>query len=90
MSFFRCCHHDLHLLLHQVGCAVVAGLLHFFFLAAFCWMCLEGIQLFRMVVLVFNTSFKTLYMMAGGYGVPAVIVAVSALANAKGYGTKRQ
>ncbi|XP_029292731.1 adhesion G protein-coupled receptor E1 [Cottoperca gobio] len=73
----------------RVGCAVVAGLLHFFFLAAFCWMCLEGIQLFRMVVLVFNTSFKTLYMMAGGYGVPAVIVAVSALANAKGYGTEK-
>ncbi|XP_034749028.1 adhesion G protein-coupled receptor E2 [Etheostoma cragini] len=73
----------------QVGCAVVAGLLHYFFLAAFCWMCLEGIQLFRMVVLVFNANFKILYMMAGGYGVPAVIVAVSALANAKGYGTER-
>lgn len=73
---------------NRVGCAVVAGLLHFFYLAAFCWMCLEGIQLFRMVVLVFNTTFKTLYMMAGGYGVPAVIVAISALVNAKGYGTK--
>nr|XP_019949922.1 PREDICTED: adhesion G protein-coupled receptor E1-like isoform X1 [Paralichthys olivaceus] len=73
---------------NRVGCAVVAGLLHFFFLAAFCWMCLEGIQLFRMVVLVFNTHFKTLYMMAGGYGVPAVIVAISALANPKGYGTE--
>ncbi|KAM9843255.1 adhesion G protein-coupled receptor E5 [Aulostomus maculatus] len=74
---------------NQVGCAVVAGLLHFFFLAAFCWMCLEGVQLFRMVVLVFNTSFKTLYMMAAGYGVPAVIVAISASVNAKGYGTKK-
>ncbi|XP_060946784.1 adhesion G protein-coupled receptor E2 [Limanda limanda] len=73
---------------NRVGCAVVAGLLHFFFLAAFCWMCLEGIQLFRMVVLVFNTHFKTLYMMAGGYGVPAVIVAISALVNPKGYGTE--
>ncbi|XP_035037747.2 adhesion G protein-coupled receptor E5 [Hippoglossus stenolepis] len=73
---------------NRVGCAVVAGLLHFFFLAAFCWMCLEGIQLFRMVVLVFNTHFKTSYMMAGGYGVPAVIVAISALANPKGYGTE--
>lgn len=52
-------------------------------------MCLEGIQLFRMVVLVFNTNFKTLYMMAGGYGVPAVIVGISALANPKGYGTER-
>ncbi|XP_034566690.1 adhesion G protein-coupled receptor E1 [Notolabrus celidotus] len=74
---------------NQVGCAVVAGLLHFFFLAAFCWMCLEGIQLFRMVVLVFNTQFKSLYMMAAGYGVPAIIVTVSALVNAKGYGTKK-
>ncbi|XP_031723472.1 CD97 antigen [Anarrhichthys ocellatus] len=73
----------------RVGCAVVAGLLHFFYLAAFCWMCLEGIQLFRMVVLVFNTNFKTLYMLAGGYGVPAVIVGISALANAEGYGTKK-
>lgn len=74
---------------NRVGCALVAGLMHFFFLAAFCWMCLEGIQLFRMVVLVFNTNFRTLYMMAGGYGVPAVIVGISALINAKGYGTER-
>uniref|UniRef100_A0A3B3ZPG9 Uncharacterized protein n=1 Tax=Periophthalmus magnuspinnatus TaxID=409849 RepID=A0A3B3ZPG9_9GOBI len=74
---------------NRVGCAVVAGLLHFFFLASFCWMCLEGIQLFRMVVMVFNTSFRTVYLMAAGYGVPAVIVSISALANAKGYGTER-
>lgn len=74
---------------NKVGCAVVAGLLHFFFLASFCWMCLEGIQLFRMVVLVFNSTFRTLYLMAAGYGVPAVIVSISALANAKGYGTER-
>ncbi|XP_055003886.1 adhesion G protein-coupled receptor E1, partial [Boleophthalmus pectinirostris] len=74
---------------NRVGCAVVAGLLHFFFLASFCWMCLEGIQLFRMVVLVFNTSFRTVYLMAAGYGVPAVIVSISALANVKGYGTER-
>ncbi|XP_071772978.2 adhesion G protein-coupled receptor E5 [Centroberyx gerrardi] len=74
---------------NRTGCAVVAGLLHYFYLASFCWMCLEGVQLFRMVVLVFNTTFKSLYMMAGGYGVPAVIVAISAIVNAKGYGTKR-
>ncbi|XP_029364516.1 adhesion G protein-coupled receptor E1 [Echeneis naucrates] len=73
----------------KVGCALVAGLLHFFFLAAFCWMCLEGVQLFRMVVLVFNTSFKTLHMMAAGYGVPAVIVAISISINPSGYGTER-
>ncbi|XP_063328127.1 adhesion G protein-coupled receptor E2-like [Pelmatolapia mariae] len=74
---------------NKAGCAVVAGILHFCYLAAFCWMCLEGIQLFRMVVLVFNTNFKTLHMMAVGYGVPAVIVTISVLANSGGYGTER-
>ncbi|MED6293045.1 hypothetical protein CHARACLAT_006813 [Characodon lateralis] len=74
---------------NKVGCAVVAGMLHFFYLATFCWMCLEGIQLFRMVVLVFNTNFKFIYMLAGGYGVPAVIVAITALVKADGYGTEK-
>lgn len=40
-------------------------------------------------MLVFNSSFRTLYLMAAGYGVPAVIVSISALANASGYGTER-
>ncbi|KAJ8254059.1 hypothetical protein COCON_G00206710 [Conger conger] len=74
---------------NKVGCAVVAGLLHFFFLAAFCWMCLEGVQLYRMVVLVFNTTLRPLYMMAAGYGVPAIIVSVSAAIHPGGYGTDK-
>ncbi|XP_026104058.1 CD97 antigen isoform X2 [Carassius auratus] len=74
---------------NEVGCSVVAGILHYFFLASFCWMCLEGVQLFRMVVLVFNTTLRPVYMFAAGYGVPAVIVAISALVNASGYGTKK-
>ncbi|XP_049601406.1 adhesion G protein-coupled receptor E5 isoform X2 [Syngnathus scovelli] len=74
---------------NQTTCAVIAGFLHFFFLAAFCWMCLEGVQLFRMVIFVFNTNFPTVYMMLGGYGVPAVIVVISAMVNHKGYGTQR-
>ncbi|KTG46006.1 hypothetical protein cypCar_00013705, partial [Cyprinus carpio] len=47
---------------NKVGCAVVAGILHYFFLASFCWMCLEGVQLFRMVVLVFNTTLRPIYI----------------------------
>ncbi|KAJ8362900.1 hypothetical protein SKAU_G00117310 [Synaphobranchus kaupii] len=58
-------------------------------MAAFCWMCLEGVQLYRMVVLVFNTTLRPLVMIAVGYAVPAVIVAISAFANARGYGTDR-
>ncbi|KAG9330616.1 hypothetical protein JZ751_023700 [Albula glossodonta] len=74
---------------NRVGCGLVAALLHYFFLAAFCWMCLEGVQLYRMVVLVFNTTLRPLVMMAAGYGVPTAIVAISAIANAQGYGTDR-
>ncbi|XP_048846572.1 adhesion G protein-coupled receptor E5-like isoform X2 [Brienomyrus brachyistius] len=69
------------------ACAFIAGLLHFFFLSAFCWMCLEGVQLYHMVVRVFNTTLRKRYLLAVGYGIPAVIVAISASANTKGYGT---
>ncbi|XP_050952719.1 adhesion G protein-coupled receptor E1 isoform X1 [Labeo rohita] len=74
---------------NKVGCAIVAGLLHFFFLSAFCWMLLEGVQLYRMVVLVFHTTLKHLYLYLVGYGVPLVIVIISAIAYPKGYGTDR-
>ncbi|XDV16902.1 hypothetical protein PO909_016414 [Leuciscus waleckii] len=52
-------------------------------------MLLEGVQLYRMVVLVFHTTVKHLHMCAMGYGVPLVIVIISAIAFPKGYGTQR-
>uniref|UniRef100_A0A8C8VLL0 Adhesion G protein-coupled receptor E5 n=1 Tax=Pelusios castaneus TaxID=367368 RepID=A0A8C8VLL0_9SAUR len=75
---------------NQVACSVVAGLLHYFFLAAFCWMCLEGAELYLMVVRVFAPhSLKRRYMFLLGYGTPAVIVGISAAAYHQGYGTER-
>ncbi|XP_059410943.1 adhesion G protein-coupled receptor E5-like isoform X2 [Carassius carassius] len=74
---------------NQVACGIVAGLLHFFFLSAFCWMLLEGVQLYRMVVLVFHTTLKHLYMYLVGYGVPLFVVTISAITFPKGYGTDR-
>ncbi|XP_052402632.1 adhesion G protein-coupled receptor E1 [Carassius gibelio] len=74
---------------NQVACGIVAGLLHFFFLSAFCWMLLEGVQLYRMVVLVFHTTLKHIYMYLVGYGVSLVIVTISAIAFPAGYGTSR-
>ncbi|XP_067298472.1 adhesion G protein-coupled receptor E5-like [Pseudorasbora parva] len=73
---------------NRVACGIVAGLLHLFFLSAFCWMLLEGVQLYRMVVLVFNTTLKHLYMYAVGYGVPLLIVIISAISYPQGYGTE--
>uniref|UniRef100_A0A4W5QKR5 G-protein coupled receptors family 2 profile 2 domain-containing protein n=1 Tax=Hucho hucho TaxID=62062 RepID=A0A4W5QKR5_9TELE len=48
------------------GCKVVAGLLHLFFLGSFSWMLLEGVQLYLMVVLVFNTTIRyCIYLLYG-------------------------
>uniref|UniRef100_A0A672NXY5 Adhesion G protein-coupled receptor L3-like n=1 Tax=Sinocyclocheilus grahami TaxID=75366 RepID=A0A672NXY5_SINGR len=73
-----------------IVCAVFAALLHFFFLAAFTWMFLEGVQLYIMLVEVFESEYsRTKYFYLSGYGVPAVIVAVSAAVDYHSYGTER-
>ncbi|XP_044850687.1 adhesion G protein-coupled receptor E5-like [Mauremys mutica] len=75
---------------NKVVCGVVAGLLHYFFLAAFCWMCLEGAELYLLVVQVFTPhGLRRRYMFLLGYGVPALIVGVSAATYSQGYGTAR-
>ncbi|XP_065432237.1 adhesion G protein-coupled receptor E5-like [Chrysemys picta bellii] len=75
---------------NRVVCGVVAGLLHYFFLAAFCWMCLEGAELYLLVVQVFTPhGLRRRYMFLLGYGVPALIVGVSATTYSEGYGTAR-
>ena len=43
---------------YQVGCAFVAALLHYLFLAAFCWMLCEGVMLYLMLVAVFSKLSK--------------------------------
>ena len=42
----------------QVGCAIVAALLHYFFLAAFCWMLCEGVIIYLMLVAIFSKFSK--------------------------------
>uniref|UniRef100_UPI00398F4698 adhesion G protein-coupled receptor L3-like n=1 Tax=Pristiophorus japonicus TaxID=55135 RepID=UPI00398F4698 len=71
-----------------IACAVFAALLHFFFLAAFTWMFLEGVQLYIMLVEVFESEHsRRKYFYLVGYGVPALIVAVSAAVDYRSYGT---
>ncbi|KAJ0050526.1 hypothetical protein NL108_003776, partial [Boleophthalmus pectinirostris] len=71
------------------GCRVVAALLHYFFLGVFTWMLLEGVQLYRMVVLVFNATLRPLYLFAFGYGAPLAVVIISAIIRPQGYGTNQ-
>uniref|UniRef100_UPI003590164E adhesion G protein-coupled receptor L2-like n=1 Tax=Myxine glutinosa TaxID=7769 RepID=UPI003590164E len=69
-------------------CSVVAGLLHFFFLAAFSWMLLEGVQLYLLLVEVFESRYsRRRYFYLIGYGLPALVVGVSLAVDYRGYGT---
>ena len=54
----------------QEGCAFVAFLLHYFFLAAFSWMLCEGIMLYNLLVKVFRANErKWIYVYTGlGWG----------------------
>uniref|UniRef100_A0A8C3HSX0 Uncharacterized protein n=1 Tax=Chrysemys picta bellii TaxID=8478 RepID=A0A8C3HSX0_CHRPI len=76
-------------------CAVIAGLLHYLFLACFSWMFLEGLHLFltvRNLKVVNYTSasrFKKRFMYPFGYGFPALVVAISAAVNPDGYRTSK-
>lgn len=80
----------------QLGCAVIAGLLHYLFLACFAWMFLEAVVLFLTVrnlgvVNYFSTrSLKTWQLSLFGYGFPALVVAVSAAVVPEGYGRQEK
>uniref|UniRef100_G3VW92 Uncharacterized protein n=1 Tax=Sarcophilus harrisii TaxID=9305 RepID=G3VW92_SARHA len=67
-----------------IMCSIIAGGLHYLYLAAFTWMFLEGLHLFltvrnlRVANYTSASRFKKRFMYPFGYGIPAVIVAVSA------------
>ncbi|XP_037830105.1 adhesion G protein-coupled receptor L2 isoform X26 [Kryptolebias marmoratus] len=74
----------------RIGCAIIAGILHFFFLASFSWMCLEGVQLYLMLVEVFESEYsRKKYYYVSGYLFPAIVVGVSAAIDYGSYGTKK-
>uniref|UniRef100_A0A3Q2NUX7 Adhesion G protein-coupled receptor L2 n=1 Tax=Fundulus heteroclitus TaxID=8078 RepID=A0A3Q2NUX7_FUNHE len=74
----------------RIGCAIIAGILHFFFLASFSWMCLEGVQLYLMLVEVFESEYsRKKYYYVSGYLFPAIVVGVSAAIDYGSYGTQK-
>ncbi|XP_069801940.1 adhesion G protein-coupled receptor E3-like [Dendropsophus ebraccatus] len=83
--------------LHQTGykvvCSVIAGGLQLLFLCAFCWMSIESFLLFMTVrnlrAVNYMTSRRSNFplMCSMGFGVPAVIVGISAAIQPDGYGT---
>uniref|UniRef100_A0A8C6T7T8 Uncharacterized protein n=1 Tax=Neogobius melanostomus TaxID=47308 RepID=A0A8C6T7T8_9GOBI len=75
-----------------LACKVLAGLLHFLIVASFVWMQLEAVQLFMLVRKLTKVQVikrdglprPLLYFV--GYGVPMVIVGISAVIYSDGYG----
>ncbi|KAK1153872.1 hypothetical protein AOXY_G29581 [Acipenser oxyrinchus oxyrinchus] len=75
---------------YNIACPIFAGLLHFFFLAAFSWMCLEGVHLYLMLVEVFESEYsRKKYYYLCGYCFPALVVGISAAIDYRSYGTKK-
>ncbi|XP_066566298.1 adhesion G protein-coupled receptor E3-like [Amia ocellicauda] len=80
---------------NKVVCSVIAGVLHYLFLATFVWMWLEGVHLLlliknlRVVKYSSRNQVCTLHLLLVGYGIPAVIVAISAGVYSEGYGTAK-
>lgn len=71
-------------------CSIFAGVLHYFFLAAFSWMLMEAAKILIMIIQVFNSSkSKMVYFYIFGYGFPLLIVGISAAINFEGYGTDK-
>ncbi|KAK0058290.1 adhesion G-protein coupled receptor D1, partial [Biomphalaria pfeifferi] len=74
----------------KVVCAVVAVALHYLYTATFVWMLVEGLHLYSQVVRVFGTEkSRILYYIFFGWGVPLVLVAISAAVDWDGYGNNR-
>ncbi|XP_046875286.1 adhesion G protein-coupled receptor B1 [Hypomesus transpacificus] len=73
---------------NKVSCALVAALLHFFFLSSFCWVLTEAWQSYMAVTGRLRNRIIRKRFLCLGWGLPALVVAVSVgFTKAKGYGT---
>ncbi|XP_050958357.1 adhesion G protein-coupled receptor E1-like [Labeo rohita] len=79
----------------QVLCAVISGLLHFFFLSGFVWMFIEAVMLFICVKNLSQISSKKREVLSSGilcvigYLIALVVVGVSGGLVPNGYGSER-
>ncbi|XP_063060374.1 adhesion G protein-coupled receptor E3-like [Engraulis encrasicolus] len=78
---------------HQALCKTLAGVLHYLFLCSFVWMSIEAVMLFlsvrklRQVKPVEWAGLHWKVSLLIGYGIPLVIVGVSAGVNPEGHGS---
>ncbi|XP_076140818.1 adhesion G protein-coupled receptor E5-like isoform X2 [Alosa pseudoharengus] len=79
---------------HEVLCKMLSGVLHFLFLCCFVWMSIEAVLLFlsvrklRQVKPNERVGLQWKLSILIGYGIPLVIVSVSAVVKPDGYGSQ--
>ncbi|KAG7491251.1 hypothetical protein MATL_G00001120 [Megalops atlanticus] len=84
-----------HIQKHKLVCAVISGVLHFLFLSSFVWMFLEALQLFLLVRnlqevrVIQQEGIHWGFLLVIGYGIPCLVVGVSAGVVPKGYGSDK-
>lgn len=74
----------------ELICKLVAISLHYFYLAVFMWMLIEGVHLYLEIVQVFSRfdgKNKTVHYIVTGWGLPLIVVGVSVAIRWKNYGT---
>ncbi|XP_077861448.1 uncharacterized protein LOC144341642 [Saccoglossus kowalevskii] len=69
-------------------CTTIAVLLHYFFLATFSWMLVEGIHLYMKSTMAFAKQVKTWMYLLLGWGLPAVVVGITFGVRHDGYGVE--
>ncbi|CAH3148509.1 unnamed protein product [Pocillopora meandrina] len=74
---------------NKAACKIVAVLLHYFNIVSFCWMLVEGVWLYLMIVRVFETGHSRIKKYcACAWGFPFVFVVITLSASFDGYGTE--
>ncbi|XP_077862397.1 adhesion G protein-coupled receptor L4-like [Saccoglossus kowalevskii] len=74
---------------NKILCRCIAVLLHYLYLATFFWMMVQGIQLYLKTRNLFHYSTKVLHFILIGWGIPVVIVAISAGLKWQYYGNEQ-
>lgn len=58
----------------QVLCITVAALIHYFYLSSFCWMLIEGVMLYLLIIEVYNTELRLRLCYLFSLGFPSLVV----------------